>query len=47
MRGFHLEDSCMKKQVDQMTSLLKQNNITLPQRVKNPDEAAQTEDDEG
>ena len=30
MRGFHLEDSCMKKRVDQLTTLLKQNNIYLP-----------------
>ena len=46
MRGFHLEDSCMEKQVDQMTALLKQNNIALPQREKKPDDGPHTEDDE-
>ena len=30
VRGFHPEDSCMKKQVDHLTTLLKQNNIALP-----------------
>ena len=30
MRGFHLGDSCMKKQVDQFTCLLKKNKISLP-----------------
>ena len=38
MRGFHLEKSCMKKQVDQLTALLKHNNISLPQGAKNPDD---------
>ena len=38
MRGFHPEDSCMKKQVDQLTSLLKHNSIALPQRGKKPDD---------
>ena len=46
MRGFHPEDSCMKKQVDQLTSLLKQNNIALSQRAKKPDDGPQTKDDE-
>ena len=46
MRGFHLEYSCMKKQVDQLTALLKQNNIALPQRENNPDDEPQPEDDE-
>ena len=34
MWGFHLEEYCMKKQVDQLTALLKQNNIPLPQGAK-------------
>ena len=31
MRGFHLEDSCMKKTLDQLKALCVQNNISLPQ----------------
>ena len=46
MRGFHLEDSCMKKQVDKLTALLQQNNIALPQGAKKSDDEPQTEDDE-
>ena len=38
MRGFHPKDSCMKKQVDQLTALLKKNNIALPQRAKKSDD---------
>ena len=30
MRGFHPEDSCMKKTLDQMKALCVQNNIVLP-----------------
>ena len=37
-RVFHLEDECMKKQIDQLSAVLKHNNISLPQRAKNPDE---------
>ena len=37
-KGYHLEDHCMKKQIDQMSALLKQHNIALPQGAKNPDE---------
>ena len=33
MRGFHPEDSCMKKTLDQMKALCVQNNISLPQRA--------------
>ena len=46
MRGFHPEDSCMKKQVDQLTTFLKQNNISLPQRVKKTNDEPHPEDDE-
>ena len=35
----------MRKQLDEMTALLKNHNIAPPQRVKNPDEEPQTEDD--
>ena len=38
MRGIHLEDYCMKKEVDQLTTLLKQNKISLPQREKMSDD---------
>ena len=31
MRGFHPEDSCMKKTLDQMKYLCVHNNISLPQ----------------
>ena len=34
-KGFHLEDNFMKKQIDQLSSLLKQHNIAPP-REKNP-----------
>ena len=34
-KGYHLEDHCMRKQLDEMTSLLKKHNITSPQREKN------------
>ena len=36
----------MNKNIDQMSSLLKQHNIDLPQRAKNPNEESQTENDE-
>ena len=31
MRGFHPEDSCMKKTLDQLKYICVQNNISLPQ----------------
>ena len=37
-KGYHIEDYCMRKQLDEMTALLKKHNIAPPQRVKNPDE---------
>ena len=46
MRGFHPKDSYMKNKVDQLTSLLKQSNISLPQSEKKFDDGPQTEDDE-
>ena len=33
MRGFHSENQCMKKTIDQLTTLLEHNNISLPQSV--------------
>ena len=36
----------MKKHIDQLSALLKQNSISLPQRAKNPDDEPQIEDDE-
>ena len=29
-KGYHLEISCMKKQIDRLTQLLEKNNISLP-----------------
>ena len=45
-RVSYLEDQCMKKQIDQLLSLLKHNNISLPQRAKKPDDEPQPKDDE-
>ena len=46
MRGFHPEDSCMKKTLDQMKALCVQNNICLPQRAVMSNDEEQTEEDE-
>ena len=46
MRGFHLENQCMKKHIDQLWSILKQNHISLPQRVNKYDVGQPTEDHE-
>ena len=35
-KGYHLEDHCMRKEIDEMSSLLKQHNIASP-RAKKPD----------
>ena len=45
MRGFHPEDSCMKKTLDQMQDLCVHNNISLPQDADMFDDAEQTEED--
>ena len=42
-KGYHLKEHCMRKQFDEMYTLLKQNNIAPP-RAKNPDEEASIED---
>ena len=46
MRGFHPESQCMKKTIDQISTLLQHNNIALPQRVKKSDAGQPTEDHE-
>ena len=34
MRVFHPKRKCMKKEIDQLSTLLEQNNIALPQGAK-------------
>ena len=46
MRGFHPESQCMKKTIDQLSTLLEQNNIALPQRVNKSDAGKLIEDHE-
>ena len=46
MRGFHPERQCMKKKIDQLSTLLEQKNIALPQGAKNSDAGQPTEDHE-
>ena len=46
MRGFHPEDSCMKKTLDQLKALCVQNNISLPQGADMCDDGDKTEEDE-
>ena len=36
-KGYHLEEHCMRKQLDEMSTLLKKHTIAPP-REKNPDE---------
>ena len=45
-RGNHLEYLCMKKTIDQMSRLLEQNNIALPEGAKKCDARNKTEDHE-
>ena len=40
-KGYHLEEHCMRKKLDEMFALLKQHNIAPP-RAKNLDEEAPT-----
>ena len=44
-KGYHLEEHCMRKQLDEMSTLLKQHNIAPPRATK-LDEEAPTEDAE-
>ena len=46
MRGFHPERKCMKKTIDQLSTLLEQKNISLPQGAKESDVGTPTEDHE-
>ena len=36
-KGFHSESSCMKRQLDEMTLLLENNNINLPEGARKRD----------
>ena len=42
MRGFHLENECMKKNIEQLSTLLEHNNISLPQGKKKFDAGQST-----
>ena len=44
MRGFHPESQCMKKQINQLSSLLEQNNISLPQGAEMSEVGDQTKE---
>ena len=46
MRGFHLESQSMKKTIDQLSTLLKQNNISLLQGAKKSNAVQPTKDHE-
>ena len=46
MRGFHPESHRMKKTIDQLLNLLKQNNISLPQGANKFEVGNQTEEHE-
>ena len=36
-KGFHHEHACMKKKIDEMTSLLERNNINFPENLRRRD----------
>ena len=42
-KGYHIEEHCMRKQLDEMSALLKQHNIAPP-RAKKPDEESSKEE---
>ena len=46
MRGFHPESQCIKKTIKHLSTLLEQNNISLPQGAKNFDAGKPTKDHE-
>ena len=46
MRGFHPEDSCMKKTLNQLKDLCVQKNISLPQGAEMSDDEEYTKEDE-
>ena len=43
-RGFHLDSSCMRRQIDEMTLILKKHNITAPTRKRKDDQIEDIED---
>ena len=43
-KGYHLERSCMKKQIDMLTQLLEKNNISLPDFSKKREGGSNSED---
>ena len=45
-RGFHLENQCMQKNIEQMFKLLEKNNISLPHGAKRSKDGNQTEEHE-
>ena len=45
-KGYHLERSCMKKQIDMLTQLLEKNNISLPDCSKKREGGSNLEDRE-
>ena len=45
-RGFHSKIQCMEKKIDQLSTLLEQNNIFLPQEPKKSDVGQLKEDHE-
>ena len=45
-KGYHLESSCMKKQIDMLTQIMENNNISLPDRSKKREGGSNLEDRE-
>ena len=43
MRGFHRQNSCMKKTINKMEKILEKHNISLPEGVKKTDSREETE----
>jgi len=37
-KGYHFEDTCMQRQIDEMAKLLQQHNLTVPKHAKKRDE---------
>ena len=42
-KGFHLESSCMRRQLDEMALLLKRHNISVPASARKADHREETE----
>ena len=45
-KGYHPENSCMKKKIDMLTQLLEKNNISLPNLSKKREGGSNSEDKE-